>query len=621
MSTRQWLNSFLPAVLVALIILVGGVAPASARPAVPGVPDCKDPPVAQEAGFGLGGVLDPKPDPLPAQADPFTGKSSIYDQYGYAGLRWSTYDLGCGGPVRDPGASADTMTGNALLGLSVTLTSLANGIHNNVAQPDTYMKPLDKVVARVTGKIHESIWSPWGGVALLGVVALLLTYSLRGQLSSATSSAAWALLVLTVLAGVVQYPSKASTFFDDTVTSTIGQVQASAAGVVTDSDSSRAQGALTVDRALYDSWLRGVFGSSTSPAAKKWGPRLYKSSAISWHELAKNNNPDARKDLLKTKSDDWKDLAEEIKDEDPATYQTLQGKAGGRTGAGFMALLGTVFTTVFRLIADIFLLVGLVLLRLLVMFLPAAAVVGVLSPMSSILRRMANLGGAALINVVAFSVAATVHTIAIVAVLESASGPGMTAMSLVLCAVLTLAAFILTWPLLSFRLAFGSGGMHRPSLRRAGRHVASYVLTREAVEKGVEDAEVPARKKPADEAGKSSKNIPPDRPHKQKGTGYADLDADSERIYKGLGIRNPADTTSEPPRREGARESQTPHLPEVRSDAPVLVGTVVSGAVGPQADARREDATSFANPAHEPRIRIYDPTSKRMSNVDAGGDE
>lgn len=613
---RLFLALLMAVTSLVMVGFTGGSA--AAAPSIPGVPDCKDAPGAQEAGFGLAGVFDPKPEPLPPAADPFVGQGSIYDQYGYAGLRWATYDLGCGGSVRDPGAAADTMTGNALMGAATMVTAATNGLHNRVAQPDSYMKPLDGVVDRVTREIHNSIWSPWGAVALIGVAALLLVYSMRGQLSTAVSAGAWSVLVLAVLAGVVQYPSRASTFFDEAVTSTIGSVQAGTAGVVSESDSARAQGALTVDRVLYDAWLRGQLGASDSDAARRWGPALFKASTISWQESAGASTPDARKELLEQKASDWQTVAEEIADEDPATYQVLQGKAGGRAGVGFMALVGTIFTSLFRLIADVFLLVGLVLLRFLVMFLPAAAVVGVLAPMSSVLRRMVNLGGAALINVVAFSVGAAVHTVAVSAVLESGDGVGMTLMALILCVVLTLAAFVLMWPLLSFRLAFGSGGVRRPNMRRLGRHVASYVVTREAVENGVEDADRGGRRDVEAPVG-TSRPIPDDRPRAASTT--PTVDEESARIYRSLGLSSapsgrspstkaqaPADTaTSSPTRRDADR-----------IDDRVLVGTVV--AHGGTDEGLRDGP---ARPvAQTPRpIQIYDPVSKRsetLREVDGG---
>lgn len=292
-----------------------------------------------------------------------------------------------------------------------------------------------------------------------------------------------------------------------------------------------------------------------------------------------------------------------------------------------MALVGALFTSGFRLIADIFLLIGLVLLRLLVMFLPAAAVIGVLAPMSSILRRMANLGGAAVINVVAFSVGAAVHTAAISAVLESANGAGMTLMALVLCIVLTLAALILMWPLLSFRLAFGSGGPRKPNMRRLGRHVANFVVTQGAVEKGVEDAERPKAKETPNSDSETSRRIPADRPLPGGGNTpgsrqSSGVDAESARIYEGLRIKEGATDkgssvpTETPDRDESERRTygHPEHGATPRSSRPedaVLVGAVVPRDVGPQPSGPDQWQTSSADSTKPPPMRIYDPSTKR----------
>ena len=376
----------------------GEVGTVRALPGIPGNPDCKDAPVPEQPGSGLPGALNPAPDPLPAAGDPFVQQpsTSVYEQCGYAGLRWHTYDLGCGGSVRDPAAATDTMIGNVLLSCAVWLTAATNGLHNKVADPASYMGPLDSVVETVTTRLHESIWSPWGAVAVLGVAALLLYQAMRGLFPSVVAGAAWAALVLAVVAAITQYPSRASSF-DDTITSTIGSLQSRTAGVDASTQpgesSARAQGALTVDRVLYDGWLRGQLGSSDSPAAERWGPTLFRASALTWSESAAASTPEAMNQLNEEKASQWKDTADEIAEQDPATYAVLQGTAGGRMGTGLMALFGAVFVDLFRLVADIFLLAGLVMLRLLVMFLPAAAVIGVLAPLSGSSNRWPTLVG------------------------------------------------------------------------------------------------------------------------------------------------------------------------------------------------------------------------------------
>ena len=471
----------------------GGVSIVRSLPGIPGVPDCKDAPIPERPGMGLPGALDPEPDPLPAAGDPFAQNpsTSIYEQYGYAGLTWHTYDLGCGGSVRDPAAATDTMIGNVLLSCAVWLTAATNGLHNKVADPASYMGPLDDVVETVTTRLHDSIWSPWGTVAVLGVAALLLFQAMRGHFPAVVAGAAWAALVLAVVAAITQYPSRASGFFDDTITSTIGSIQARTAGVDSSTrpgqSSARAQGALTVDRVLYDAWLRGQIGSSDSAAADRWGPALFEASAVSWSESAAAATPEATNQLNEEKTNQWKETAEEIAEQDPATYAVLQGKAGGRMGNGVMALFGAVFVDLFRLVADVFLLAGLVMLRLLVMFLPAAAVIGVFAPLSGVVKQMANIGGAAVVNVVAFSAGSVVYTAAISAVLSTADDAGMDIMALVLCLVITLAAFVLMAPLLSFTRIFGHSS-RRMRRHHLGRQLTRYVVTRQGVNDGTKRA-------------------------------------------------------------------------------------------------------------------------------------
>ncbi|MFQ6170958.1 hypothetical protein ACK8HX_05070 [Oryzobacter sp. R7] len=156
-------------------------------------------------------------------------------------------------------------------------------------------------------------------------------------------------------------------------------------------------------------------------------------------------------------------------------------------GNGVMALFAAVFVDLFRLVADVFLLAGLVILRLLVMFLPAAAVIGVFAPLSGVVKQMANIGGAAVVNVVAFSAGSVVYTAAISAVLSTADDAGMDIMALVLCLVITLAAFVLMAPLLSFTRIFGHSS-RRMRRHHLGRQLTRYVVTRQGVNDGTKRA-------------------------------------------------------------------------------------------------------------------------------------
>ena len=493
MPTRV-LRALVVALLAGLGALVITAGPASASPRFPGIPDCKDAPTAQMPGTGLPGYLDPGPSTPPPPGDPFATHptTSVYEQYGYAGLSWHTYDLGCGGGLRDTDATVDTAIGNAFLSGAVWLTSAANGLHAKVSHPHTYMAPLDDVVTAVTHRLRDAIWNPWGGAALVGVAALLLWYSTAGRLSTVTSAAAWAVLVLAVVAGLAQYPSRVASFFDSTVTSSIAAVNTTSAGLArlpATSDPARAQGALLTDRICYDAWVRGEFGSAHTAAAERWAPALYRDSAFTWAQAQRATaHPQAGKRLTEQKASRWKETTAQIQDKDPVAYAAVQGKAGGRAGTGLLAFFGALFTALFRLVADVFVFTGLVMLRLLVMFFPAVAVIGVMAPMASVVRRVANMAGASVVNVIAFSVGSSVHTTVVSAILSRAENGDMGVLALVLCLVVTLAAFVLLYPLLSLTTLLGQSGTGHRALRRAGREVGRYYLRRKSVADGTSDA-------------------------------------------------------------------------------------------------------------------------------------
>ena len=104
----------LAVVLAMLALLV--LTPQSASAAAAGIPfgfDCKDAPTPDMPGEGLASFFERTPDPIPKHEDPFAkgARTTIFEQYGYAGLRWHTYDLGCG---PDAARNPDAVIGTAL---------------------------------------------------------------------------------------------------------------------------------------------------------------------------------------------------------------------------------------------------------------------------------------------------------------------------------------------------------------------------------------------------------------------------------------------------------------------------------------------------------------------------
>src|SRR5215217_7527995 len=101
------------AAIALLIALFLGVllAPGAGALPIPGLPDGKDAPTPEVPGRGVVGFFESAPKELPPPGDPWAPNSNttIYEQYGYAGLRFNTYDLGVGPDlVRSPDASIGT---------------------------------------------------------------------------------------------------------------------------------------------------------------------------------------------------------------------------------------------------------------------------------------------------------------------------------------------------------------------------------------------------------------------------------------------------------------------------------------------------------------------------------
>ena len=484
---------------LALVVLLLGVwastaAQASAAPAIPGVPDCKDAPAAQRPGDGLPASWTPRRR-RPRRREtrsPRTRRrvsTSSTAMPGSAGTptTWAVAASprpGCGDGHDD--RQRDAVTGE-----------LGRGRDQRAAQPDRAPRRVHGTAGRRRHRgqhpIKDAIWSPWGGAALLGVVMLLLWYSASGRIAAVTKAAGWAVLVLAVMAGVAQYPSRVSSFFDQTVTGTISQVNASTAGLAElppTADPAKAQGALLVDRlALRLLAARGArlrrLGDRTEV-----GARAVQGQCLHLGGGPAGGRPVAGQAAAGPEGQRLEGRRSQVQDQDPSAYQALQGRSGNRTGSASWRSSGWASPACSASSPTCSCSPAWCMLRFLVMLFPAVAVLGVLSPMSSIVRRVANMAGASVVNVVSFAAGAAVHTTVISALLSRAQQGGMNLLVLVLCLVSTIAAFVLLFPLLSLTNVIGlsAGGRGVHALRRAGRLATRYGVTRKAVGDGEHDA-------------------------------------------------------------------------------------------------------------------------------------
>ncbi len=379
--------------------------------AFPGV-DCVESPTPDMPGEGLAAFFTRTPDPLPAQEDPFAegARTTVYEQYGYSGLRWHTYDLGCGpDATRSPDAVIGTALSNWIITVPTAWSALTSSV-TEVAFEPTFLDVFDPAITRVSAALHRSLFATWvpAVIALVGIAILLRAR--RSALATTAASVGWALMVVLVATAIFRWPLTAGHFADDTVTGVLGSVVDGIDGGRSGVDPSVTIGSNVQQSIFYTSWLAGTLGSTDSPTAEKYGPELFKAQALTWHEAhVVQHDAGAGKQILEAKADRWKTLASEIEAADPAAYEHLTGKRSDtRVGYAVLATLAALLALPFLFVSALLLLGSFLIVRLAVMLFPAFATLGVLPAGRGLVTGIGRTVGAALVNAVIFGVGAAV---------------------------------------------------------------------------------------------------------------------------------------------------------------------------------------------------------------------
>jgi hypothetical protein len=400
--------------LTALVLLA---APASAAPF-----DCKDAPTPDTPGRGLAGYFTSDPE-VPEPGDPFAEKptTSIYEQYGYAGLRFTTYDLGCGpDAARNPEATVGTAISNWLLEIPKAGVALTNAL-TDVAFEPTFLGAFDGLLEHVTSTLRETVFESFLGLALAALGFGLIWKARRGNLASTAGAVGWAVFVMVLATVLFRYPVAAGHVADDTVTTALGAVNAGLNGVAgqdSDDPADAAAGSLH-DAVLYQQWLTGTFGKSNGATAEQYGPVIFDSQALTWAEAALP--AEERAAVIEAKQERWEQAAAEIQESDPDAYAYFTGKRSeSRMGAVLVSLFAMLCAAPFVLVSALLIIGAFLIVRLAVMFAPLLLVMGILMP--GVVRGVGNTVGAAIVNCVAFGVGAAFTVLSIGILLDPASG-------------------------------------------------------------------------------------------------------------------------------------------------------------------------------------------------------
>jgi len=480
---------------------------------------CAPAPEPARPTAGLPGKLAPKPfmgadNPWTseneaaggAKGDPFSDPNvTISDMYGYS-YKWVDYDTGC---LAGSGWGTNMMTGvsNFILATSASTNALTHSSLNFVVTP-TWLQPLDSAITAATDMVRKGFFGPWFTPVLVLVAAGVLLAGSRADISKAITSTGWALVVLIATTYIMSYPVSSAQAVDGLIQETVTTsarasgtyVPRPGEGPVTQepirpgagqeaAEMSAAARALNgqmdvINRnTLYDAWLEGTVGSSTSKLAKTYGPDLFRSTHLTWDEAATvEADPKGQgKAIIDAKKDLWVKTAASVEAEDAVAYRQLTGQAG-RWDAAFTVALQIAVTMPFLIVAGVFVVVAYGATRLFIPLVPALGVFGMLEVARGwVIATVGQVARIVLFGVL-FWLAALVNLSMVTAVLKSEMAWGLKF-------IIALMMPILLFKLLKPKSSVPGMGF----LKALGRAKLNSLFTRRAVADGIDDAADPSR--------------------------------------------------------------------------------------------------------------------------------
>lgn len=397
-------------------------------PLIGDLTDCTSAPTPEVPGRGVVGFFQSPPKTPPPAGDPFVKDptTSIYEQYGYAGLRFNTYDLGCGPDLaRQPDAAIGTAIANWIIALPKAAVAATGAVLDAAFAPD-FLGVFDPLIDNVVQTLRQTVFEKWAFVVVGALGVLLIWRSRQASLASAAGAIGWALLVMVLVTMVFRWPLVAGHAADETVTSTLGAVTGGlndkAPGAASDAGTEATAG--MQEALLYQSWLGGTFGDANSEVAKKYGPVIFDATALTWAQAETlRTDPDAGKAIIEAKQEKFEAAAAKIKDADPDAYDYLTGKRSDtRVGYALLAGLATLCAVPFLFVAGLLVLGALIIVRFGVMLFPAFATLGLFPTMRTLVTGIGSTVVAALINALVFGIGAGVTVLGLGVLLDPASG-------------------------------------------------------------------------------------------------------------------------------------------------------------------------------------------------------
>ncbi|MEU7527954.1 hypothetical protein AB0A74_19650 [Saccharothrix sp. NPDC042600] len=386
---------------------------------------CGEAPAPERPGSGMVGAIDP---PIGNGV-----KDSPYLVYGYAGMVWHTYQEKCLVPNATP--VLDTWMGNQLFNAGKNIVGATNALHYTVVGQGL-LQPLDDAVKAGVQKVYDNVYLRWFGLVALILAILMFRQIWNGDLANISKRGLWALAAMWLATSTLALPQFYDVL-DNTLVTRTSEIQAGFVDVEENKDSLDVLPSRLHDSVVYQSWLRGEFGSPEAPQATEFGPKLLAAQAWTVQEIGEHKDGDQT--ALEAKRNEYKNIYAQL---GPAKgYFT--GEAGGRTGAGFLSLLQAIAFSLFQLFAKAAVLLAQLLLRVLTLAGPLIGLVALVH--HDLLRKVGRAAAVTVFNVLVLAVLAGTHALLLQAIFN-ASGLSLLTRTL-LGLMLTLVCFMVGKPM------------------------------------------------------------------------------------------------------------------------------------------------------------------------------
>src|SRR3954462_1812293 len=145
------------------------------------------------------------------------GPKGLYTRYGYAGYDYTTYDIGCAKTVMHPDYKFENTVANGEFMVATGIIGASNALRERAWDPSTMWGWADPLVEKATRAVYEKVFTVFGAITLAIVGLYLLWRSRQSDLSSAMTTAAWAVLVMVVITAIASWPTWSANVADRTL--------------------------------------------------------------------------------------------------------------------------------------------------------------------------------------------------------------------------------------------------------------------------------------------------------------------------------------------------------------------------------------------------------------------